>query len=187
MEILIITGPPYSGKGTQCKILKEELGYNHISTGDRCRIEKENKTQLGILFTDLEKNGELVPDSMIKVLFGQILDENSNLKGIILDGYPRTIAQVDNLIELITLKELKIKKVLNIELPTEELLKRAKNRALSSNREDDKDAYIHQKRIEVFEENTKPCIEYMKSKFDFVSFNGMGSINEITERIKSYL
>ncbi len=76
---------------------------------------------------------------------------------------------------------------MNIELQTEELLKRAKNRALNSNREDDKGSHIHQKRIEVFEKNTKPCIEYMKTKFDFVSFNGMGSIQEITERIKSYL
>ena len=187
MEILIITGPPYSGKGTQCKILKEELGYNHISTGDRCRIEKENKTEIGNLFSEYEKKGDLVPDSIIKDLFGQILEENLYGKGIILDGYPRTIAQVDSLIELIIIKELKIKKVLNIELQTEELLKRAKNRALNSNREDDKGSHIHQKRIEVFEKNTKPCIEYMKTKFDFVSFNGMGSIQEITERIKSYL
>jgi len=120
-------------------------------------------------------------------LFGQILDENISGKGIILDGYPRTIVQVNSLIELTTAKGLSIKKVLNIEIPNEELLVRAKNRALTSNRKDDIGSYIHQKRIDVFEKHTKPGIEYMQSKFDFVSFNGLGSINEITERIKSYL
>mgnify|MGYP000754512548 CR=1 FL=1 len=105
----------------------------------------EGGAKVGLMDADIY--GPSVP-----IMFGvrgqRPLMKDDNGKGIILDGYPRTIAQVDNLIELITLKELKIKKVLNIELPTEELLKRAKNRALSSNREDDKDAYIHQKRIE---------------------------------------
>ncbi len=187
MEILIITGPPYSGKGTQCKILKNELGYNHISTGDRCRIEKENKTKIGEIISKYDEKGDLVPDSIIKELFGQILDENLSGKGIILDGYPRTIAQVNSLIELITSKGLSIKRVLNIEIPTEALLIRAKKRALTSNRKDDKGSQIHQKRVDVFEKHTKPGIEYMQSKFDFISLNGMGSINEITERIKSFL
>ena len=125
MKILIITGPPYSGKGTQCRILKEKFGYNHISTGDQCRIEKENNTVIGKIMSEYEEKGDLVPDAIIKDLFEKIIDKNLKGEGIILDGYPRTISQVKDLIKLVTLKELKIKKVVHINVPHNELLVRA--------------------------------------------------------------
>ncbi len=70
MEILIITGPPYSGKGTQCEILNEQMDFEHISTGDRCRMEKKNKTEIGKVMAEYEEKGDLVPDSLMKELFG---------------------------------------------------------------------------------------------------------------------
>ena len=187
MEILIITGPPYSGKGTQCKILKEQLGFEHISTGDRCREEKKNETEIGKIMSQYEENGDLVPDSIMKDLFSNILDENNSKIGIILDGYPRTKAQVDDLIELVGSKNMKIGKVLNIDVLKPELLKRAKKRAETSDRKDDKDPKIHIKRIEVFEGSTRPAIEYMKSKIKVLTFDGLGAIEEITTRIKASL
>lgn len=187
MEILIITGPPYSGKGTQCKILIKELEFKHISTGDRCRLEKNNKTSIGNIMSEYEEKGDLVPDTIMKNLFSQILDENKSNAGIILDGYPRTIAQVDDLLELVEAKQMKIGKVLNIEVPKSELLKRAKNRAKTSDRVDDKNTETHNKRIEVFENTTKPAIEYMKTKVSVLNFDGLGSVDEITERITSCL
>ncbi|MDG1332224.1 MAG: nucleoside monophosphate kinase [Crocinitomicaceae bacterium] len=187
MEILIITGPPYSGKGTQCEIIHKQLGFEHISTGDRCRFEKENKTDIGKIMADYEEKGDLVPDSLMKDLFSQILDENISNKGIILDGYPRTSPQVDDLLELVEQKELEIGKVLNIEVPNSELLIRAKKRAETSDRKDDKDPKIHLKRIAVFEEATRPAIEYMKTKLAVKTFDGLGSIKEITERIGASL
>ena len=107
MKILIITGPPYSGKGTQCEILKNLLNYKHISTGDRCRLEKEQGTEIGKELSKYEKKGDLVPDQIIKTLFSQILDENRSEEGIILDGYPRTIPQMDDLLALVS--EIRIK------------------------------------------------------------------------------
>ncbi|SHJ47928.1 adenylate kinase family protein [Aquimarina spongiae] len=187
MEILVITGPPYSGKGTQCEILNKQLQYKHISTGDRCRLEKENGTEIGKTMSAYEEKGDLVPDAIMKELFSQILDENLSNKGIILDGYPRTEAQVNDLIELVAQKDLKITKVLNIEVPKTELLERAKKRAQTSNRKDDKDPQIHIKRIEVFEAATRPAITYMKSKLEVKTFDGLGSIDQITERIKASL
>lgn len=187
MEILIITGPPYCGKGTQCEILNKQLDYKHISTGDRCRLEKENGTDIGKIMSAYEEKGDLVPDSIMKDLFSKILDENSSNKGIILDGYPRTKAQVDDLLELVGSKKMKIGKVLNIDVPKSELLIRAKKRAETSNRKDDKDPKIHIKRIDVFENSTKPGIEYMKSKINVLNFDGLGTIEEITERIKTSL
>lgn len=187
MEILIITGPPYSGKGTQCEILKEQLKFEHISTGDRCRLEKQNETEIGRIMSEYEEKGDLVPDTIMKDLFSQILDENNSRVGIILDGYPRTKLQVDDLIELVQSRKMKIGKVLNIDVPKSELLKRAKKRSETSNRKDDKDPEIHTKRIEVFEESTRPAIEYMKSKIQVLTFDGLGTITEITERIKTSL
>ncbi|MEG0851749.1 nucleoside monophosphate kinase [Flavobacterium plurextorum] len=187
MEILIITGPPYSGKGTQCEILKDELKFEHISTGDRCRLEKQNETEIGKIMSRYEEKGDLVPDTIMKDLFSNILDENITANGIILDGYPRTEPQVNDLLELVKSKNLKIGKVINIDVPKEELLKRAKKRAETSNRKDDKDASIHLKRIEVFENSTRPAIEYMKSKIKVLTFDGMGTIEEITKRIKDSL
>jgi len=187
MEILIITGPPYSGKGTQCEILNEQLDFKHISTGDRCRFEKENGTEIGIIMSEYEENGDLVPDSIMKTLFSEILDENKSSNGIILDGYPRTTAQVNDLLELVELKKMKIGKVLNIDVPKKELLIRAKKRAETSGRKDDNDPKIHAKRIEIFENSTRPGIEYMKSKIKVLTFDGLGTIDQITERIKASL
>ena len=187
MEILIITGPPYSGKGTQCEILNKQLGFKHISTGDRCRLEKANGTDLGKIMSEYEEKGNLVPDSIMKNLFSEILDENKLNTGIILDGYPRTKAQVDDLLELVGSKKLEIRKVLNIDVQKSELLNRAKKRAETSDRKDDKDPKIHIKRIEIFEDSTRIAIEYMKSKIKVLTFDGLGTIEEITERIKASL
>jgi adenylate kinase len=184
MEILVITGPPYSGKGTQCEILKQELGFKHISTGDRIRLEKEQNTDIGKIMTEYEEKGNLVPDSIMKNLLGRIVDENCNEVGIILDGYPRTENQVDTLIELLHEKGQTVGKVININVPKNELLIRAKIRAETSDRKDDKDIQIHFKRIDIFESATRPAIEYMKTKFKVVTIDGLGSIEEITIKIK---
>lgn len=183
MEILVITGPPYSGKGTQCEILEKQLKFKHISTGNRVRWEKENNTELGKITAKYEEKGNLIPDSIMKDLYRNILEENANEAGIILDGYPRTTDQVNDFMDLLEEKNLKVKDVINIEVPTEELLKRAKHRAATSSREDDKNADIHLRRIEVFETVTKPSIEALKARLDVNTFDGMGSISEITERI----
>lgn len=185
MEILVITGPPYSGKGTQCEILKQEFGYKHISTGDRIRQEKDQQTEIGMIMSEYSKKGNLVPDSIMKNLLGKIIDENSTEVGIILDGYPRTESQVDTLIELLKEKGEKISKVINIEVPKNELLQRAKKRAETSDREDDKDPQIHFKRIDIFESETRPAIEYMKSKLNVVSIDGLGTVEEITKTLKN--
>lgn len=187
MKIIIITGPPYSGKGTQCEVLKKTLGYHHISTGDRCRQEKQEKTEIGMIMSEYEERGDLVPDELMKDLFSKILDENIHSKGIILDGYPRTMNQVKNLIELVQSKGLTISKVLNIEVPHEELLRRASKRAETSNRKDDKDPEIHLKRIYVFESLTVPAINHMKDVLTVTNFDGMGQIEEITDKIVNSL
>jgi adenylate kinase len=187
MEILIITGPPYSGKGTQCEILKTSLGFNHISTGDRIRKEKEEKTSIGILMTEYEENGSLVPDEIMQELLGKIMDENSGTKGIILDGYPRTKSQVDTIVNLLAEKKTDVNVVINIAVPKNELLNRAMKRAENSTRKDDLNSDIHVKRIEIFETETRPSIEYMRDKFNVVDIDGLGTIENITSAINKVI
>ena len=187
MKIIVITGPPYSGKGTQCELLETTLGYQHISTGERIRAEKENNTKIGKVMKDYEEQGMLVPDEIMKALLTQILVENRKEKGIILDGYPRTKPQVDTLLSLLKENKQTINQVINIVVPTKELLKRAKERAKNSTRKDDKDERVHIKRIEVFEENTQAAINYLKTIMPVVDIDGMGSIEAITDRIKRRL
>jgi adenylate kinase len=183
MEILIITGPPYSGKGTQCELLKTSLGFNHISTGDRIRNEKDKKTSIGKTMTDYEENGSLVPDDIMQDLIGQIIDENLMGKGMILDGYPRTKPQVDTILNLLTAKKLSVNVVINIDVPKEELLTRARKRAENSSRKDDQNSDTHLKRIEIFEKETRPAIEYMKDKFKVANIDGLDTIENITKAI----
>jgi adenylate kinase len=183
MEILIITGPPYSGKGTQCDLIKANLGFSHVSTGDRIRKEKDIKSPIGKIMTDYEENGNLVPDEVMQTLIGQIIDENTGEKGIILDGYPRTKSQVDTILNLLADKKMEVEVVINIDVPKEELLTRAKKRAENSNRKDDQNIDIHLKRIEIFERETRPAIEYMKEKFKVVNIDGLGTIESITKTI----
>jgi adenylate kinase len=187
MKILIITGPPYSGKGTQCEIISKELHFTHLSTGDRCRQEKARQTEIGQVMSRYEEKGDLVPDSIMKTLFGQILDENQHGSGIILDGYPRTKPQVDDLLELVKAKQLEIALVVNIEVPREELLKRAMKRAAESSREDDRNPETHLKRVHIFEGQTLPAIEYMKTRLAVADIDGLGRIEEITQRITEKL
>lgn len=179
-----MTGPPFSGKGTQCEILSKDLNFKHISTGERCRLEKKNNTKIGLMMSEFEEKGNLVPDSFMKDLFDKIIRENINEKGIILDGYPRTLAQVKDLVELLEYKNQENTIVINLEVSRDELLKRAFKRSKKSDRKDDQDAKIQLKRIEVFEEHTKPAIAFMKYKFKVFSINGSGKIDEIATRIK---
>ncbi len=183
LKILIIIGPPYSGKGTQCEILKNILGYEHISTGDRIRKEKENNTELGQTMIDYEDNGQLVPDLLMKNILIKILEENNQKEGLILDGYPRTKNQVDTFIELHKEIDITIENIVSIYVPEEELMNRVKIRAETSNRKDDKDINIIYRRIDIFESETRPAIEYIKTKFNVIEVNGLGSIQNVTDSI----
>jgi adenylate kinase len=183
MEILIITGPPYSGKGTQCEMLKSILAFSHISTGDYIRAEKNNKTPIGMIMSEYQAKGNFVPDAIMEELIEKIIDQHMQEKGIILDGYPRTIAQANSLKELFDKKGLKVKQVINIDVPENVLLERAANRAATSDRTDDKDPAIHFKRIALFESETRPTITHMSSQFPVVTINGQGSIEEIKQSI----
>jgi len=185
MNVLVMTGPPYAGKGTQCELLEKVCQYKHISTGDCIRAEKAQNTAIGAIFEEYDEKGLLVPDEVMEELLARIIKENLDEKGIILDGYPRTIPQVDTLILLLNKNGKRINQVINIKVPKEELLNRAKERAKNSTRVDDKDEAIHIKRIRVFEEDTRPAIEYLRHKVHVDDVDGLGTIDETRRNIKA--
>lgn len=174
MEVILMTGPPYAGKGTQCTHLALATGFKHLSTGERIRWEKDQKTPLGRLMSNEEK-GQLVPDEVMEGLVRLMLEENKRTKGVILDGYPRTTAQVDTLLQILAEEGLSISKVINLQVPRSELLRRAKERARSSNRKDDQDVSIHTERISVFENETLPAITYLSSLIPIKDIDGQGT------------
>lgn len=183
MEFIIVTGPPYSGKGTQCELIEEHFNYKHVSTGDICRAEKAKNSSLGKIVSEYDIKGDLVPDHIMKELLSAFVEDNSQEELIILDGYPRTKKQVKDLEEILIDKQIEIRSVINIEVPKATLLERAKKRAETSDREDDKDPETHLKRIEIFQEETLPAIEYMKDYFKVDNLSGLGSINEIFQKV----
>lgn len=184
MEILIVTGPPNSGISTQCEILSKETSFKHISIDDRCRLEEENSTELGLLIFGYQARGKMVPDWVMKAVFDRVIEESRSEAGIILDGFPRTIDQIKDLIKSVGLKKQKIINVINLEVNKDELLNRLFNKADVSSEMDNKNLIIQLKRLSDYEAYTKPAIQFLKYKFNVLSINGIGNVNEIAKNIK---
>lgn len=183
MNVIIVTGPPYSGKGTQCAFISETTGFKHVSTGDLCRQEKASGSDVGRKIAQYDEKGDLVPDDIIYGLFAQAIDANIELPGIILDGYPRTLPQAKDLIGLLEEKNVEVSMVVNIEVEREELFNRAKTRALTSTRKDDKDPKVHEKRIEVFEEVSVPAIQCLADNYTTQNVLSDGTIDEMKAKV----
>lgn len=181
MEIIIISGPPYCGKGTQCKLLEDKFGYKHVSTGDIIREEKEKGSLLGEKLREYDKKGELIPNDLMQVIIDYKLVELSKHK-IILDGYPRTVAQSNFLVSSF----MEIKMIINIYVDREELLKRAELRSKTSNREDDIPE-LYCKRIDIYEKETKPAVEYLGKLYPIIHVNGNNSIENVGNKLISII
>ena len=184
---LILFGPPGSGKGTQAENIIAKYGILHISTGDMFRYELSNNTELGQLAKSYMDKGELVPDSVTIAMLEKRVNDNPDAKGIIFDGFPRTVAQAEALDALLASKGTEITTLLSLEVPTEELVTRLLNRGQSSGRADDKDESIIRNRISVYHGDTKPVFDYYDEKRKAISIQGVGSINDIFCSIQEQL
>jgi adenylate kinase len=187
MKIIVITGPPYSGKGTQCELIEKEYGYKQISLGELCREEKVKGTEAAKIIDKQEETGDLVPNYIIKSLFTNALQEHKDKKGVIIDGYPRTIQQVDDLFNILKENNLSIDNIFNINVKESILLDRARERSKNSIRKDDRNPNIHSNRIKIFNDITKPGIHYMNSKQKMINFDGEKSIENVYNEIKKCL
>ncbi|NBU31734.1 MAG: adenylate kinase [Actinobacteria bacterium] len=181
---LLIMGPPGAGKGTQAAVIAKEFNIAHISTGDLFRANLSQGTPLGLEAKKYMDAGEYVPDSVTNDMVRDRLSGDDIANGFLLDGYPRTVAQVAELDQM--LGDSGLNKVLVLTADTEEVVGRLLNRSLQQGRTDDTEEVIR-RRLEVYEEQTAPLIDLYSKRGILVSVNGLGSVSEVSGRIRSVL
>ena len=177
---IVIFGAPGSGKGTQSELIIKEYGLDHISTGDVLRSEMKNETELGKIAKDYIEKGQLVPDELIVDMLAKVLDSKVNSKGVIFDGFPRTIPQAKALKEMLNKRGTVM---LNLQVEEEELINRLLERGKVSGRSDDNLETI-KSRLDVYHKQTAPLADYYIGEGKHVAIKGMGTIEEIFGRIK---
>lgn len=207
--IIILMGPPGAGKGTQADLLTKELGIPHISTGDMFRKALKEQTPLGLEAKKYMDSGQLVPDDVTIGIVRERLNEPDCARGLLLDGFPRTVAQADALEQTLTQMGTKVDKVVNIHVDREFLFARLTGRRVCSScgatyhvkyapsqagdkcqschgqliqRGDDCEATVGN-RLDVYEAQTAPLIEYYRNKGTLVNIDGSKSVPEVTREI----
>jgi adenylate kinase len=210
---LIILGPPGVGKGTQAKILSEKFSIPHLSSGDILRSEIDAQSDLGKLAQSYMNEGKLVPDNVVLDMMVKRLQQEDVMRGFILDGFPRTIAQAEGLGQILEDLNQELDAAIAIEGDTETIVQRLSNRRSCRNcgaitnllfnhpkeegkcnrcggefyqRDDDKPEVIRE-RLEVYHRQTEPLIDYYKKLFLLKRVNGMGTIGEVTNNILTEL
>jgi adenylate kinase len=182
---LVLFGPPGCGKGTQSDKIVEEYGLVHLSTGNLLRQEMKDKTPLGQEARTFIDKGQLVPDEVVIGMVDSFFDKNKDAKGFLFDGFPRTLPQAKALDKLLDLKKTIINLVLMLEVDEEELIKRLVNRGKTSGRSDDTDENVQRKRQEVYRNETLPVAAYYSKAKKLTHIDGMGSIDEIFDRLSA--
>lgn len=183
MSNIIIFGAPGSGKGTQSERLIAKYNLRHISTGELLRDHIARKTELGIVADSYCSRGQLIPDDLMIEILAHTIDNDPEIsKGLILDGFPRTIPQARALKHLLAERGMKIDAVIGLEVPEDELVERLLKRGQESGRSDDNLDTIN-KRLEVYHNQTLPLRDYYINEGKYRSINATGSIDEIFNRI----
>ena len=179
---LIIMGPPGAGKGTQAKFIAEHFKIPAISTGDIFRANVSQGTELGLEAKRYMDAGDYVPDEVTNLMVRNRIDEPDAEPGFLLDGYPRTLAQVEELDGMIRFTGHQLDAVVVLTVDQDEIVGRLLQRAQVEGRADDTEDVIR-RRQEVYLEQTEPLIAVYKSRDLVVEIDGMGEVAEVTQRI----
>lgn len=182
MTRLLLIGAPGAGKGTQAVKLAQTFGIPAISTGDIFRHNVKNETELGKLARSYMDRGEYVPDSVTNDLVRDRLTHDDAKPGFLLDGYPRTADQVVELDSMLSDAGTQLDAVVLLTADTDEVVRRLLNRAIEQGRADDTEDVIR-RRLEVYEEQTAPLINTYGARDLVVTVDGLGAVEEVTERI----
>jgi len=180
---LILFGKPGSGKGTQAEFIKKKYDLIHISTGDVFRYNISKQTDLGLLAKSYIGKGDLVPDNVTIQMLEAEVNKTPNAKGFIFDGFPRTTLQAEMLDEFLNSKNLSISMIIALEVDENILIDRLINRGKASGRADDQDRSKIQNRFEEYNKKTSTLINYYKSQNKFFEIEGIGEIDEISQRL----
>ncbi len=179
MKNIVIFGAPGSGKGTQSDKMIEKYGFEHISTGDVLRNEIKNETELGRTAKQYIDNGQLVPDALIIDMLAKVYDSyGKDHRGVIFDGFPRTIPQAEALKEMLAERGHSVAAMLELDVPEDELMTRLIKRGQESGRSDDNEETIR-KRLDVYHSQTSPLIDWYEKEGIRNHINGLGDIDQI--------
>ena len=187
MTNIVLFGPPGAGKGTQANFLKDKYNLIHISTGDVFRFNIKNETALGMLAKSYMDKGDLVPDKVTIDMLNAEVEKNADANGFIFDGFPRTEAQAQALDDLMDSKDSSINAMIALEVDDEVLVKRLLERGKTSGRADDADEGIIRNRITEYYDKTAVLKNYYEHQNKYFGVDGVGSIEEITERLNSVI
>ena len=169
-------------KGTQSERIVEKYGINHISTGDVLRAEIKNGTELGKTAKGYIDQGQLIPDELMIDILASVFDSFKDSKGVIFDGFPRTIAQAEALKKMLAERGQDVSVMVDLDVPEEELMVRLIKRGKDSGRADDNEETI-KKRLHVYHSQTAPLIDWYKNEKKYQHINGLGTMEGIFAEI----
>ena len=184
---LVLFGKPGAGKGTQAEFLKSKYQLFHLSTGDLFRHHISKKTVLGTLAQSYMDKGDLVPDQVTIDMLKDAVENNPDEKGFIFDGFPRTTKQAEALDTFLSENSMQISATLALEADDDILVERLINRGKTSGRTDDQDEKKIRNRFEEYNNKTAPLIMFYDAQGKFYSVDGVGSIDEITQRLTALI
>ncbi|MGI6243002.1 MAG: adenylate kinase [Prevotella sp.] len=177
MKNIVIFGAPGSGKGTQSDKMIAKYGFGHISTGDVLRNEIKNGTELGKTAKAFIDNGQLIPDDLMINILASVYDSfGKEHKGVIFDGFPRTIPQAEALKNMLGKRGHKVAAMIELDVPEDELMKRLLLRGQQSGRSDDNEETI-KKRLDVYHNQTSPLIKWYDKEGIHHHINGLGKLD----------
>src|SRR5688572_10506756 len=179
---LIMMGPPGAGKGTQAQVVADHFGIPAISTGDIFRTNVSLGTPLGVEAKRYMDAGDYVPDELTNKMVRNRIDEPDAEPGFLLDGYPRTLAQVEELDGMIAFTGHSLDAAVVLTVDPEELVQRLMQRAATEGRADDTEDVIR-RRQELYTEQTEPLIEVYRARGILAELDGMGEVGDVTKRI----
>jgi adenylate kinase len=183
---LILFGPPGAGKGTQAKILQDNRGLIQLSTGDMLRAAVAQGTELGKKSKTIMDRGDLVPDELVIGIIAERLDNPDTLKGVIFDGFPRTVAQAKALDTMLAGRGQKIDGVIELKVDDEAMVGRMESRVRENPgavRADDNPETLR-KRLGVYRQNTAPLLDFYRDQGKLATVDGMAPIAEVAAAIK---
>jgi adenylate kinase len=184
---IVLFGAPGCGKGTQAALLKEQLGFEHLSTGELIRDHIRRETSFGLEVKACIERGQLAPDEVVISMIEDYVKTHKDCKGCIFDGFPRTTPQAEAFDQILKQYGLRVELMIDIDVDEEELVQRILLRGKDSGRADDASEEVIRQRLEVYHRQTAVVADYYCHRGKYRAVDGHGTVEEVFQRISALL